>query len=191
MTTTNGGGVLGLAMALMLGATAPALAQNAAPDPHHPETAPQAGSEQDLPDAPQPGPDRGMMMMDPGMMRQMMGHGMGPGMMQPMPQGMPMQPSMMGPGTMGEDMGPEMMGQDMRGHGPMGFRIVPVMHLSTEDVQHYLEHYIERHGFQHLKVGDVRQAGDDTITADLVTEEGSLAIRLEVDPHTGLIRKFG
>jgi hypothetical protein len=149
-------------------------------------------------------------MMGPGMMGQgmgpgMMGQGMGPGMMgQGMGPGMmgqgygQMGPGMMGPGMMGQGMGPGMLGQ---GHGQMGpsygsmapgmmhgFRVVPMTRLSTEDVQAFLQHHIAMHGLQHLKVGEVKQTDENTITADVVTQEGSLALRLEVDPYTGWVK---
>jgi hypothetical protein len=141
--------------------------------------------------------------MGPGMMGPGMGQGMGQGMMQPMPGMMgqapqgPMGPGMMGPG-MTQGMGPGtmqpmpgMMGMMGAGPGAMGggWRVTSAMHLGVEDVQHYLEHFIESHELQHLTVGEVRQTDDDTITADLVTQEGSLALQLEVDRHTGLVRK--
>jgi hypothetical protein len=219
MTMTRTGSATALALALMVGAAATAVAQSATEDPHHPGTAPQAGSEPTRPGTPGSGPQG--MMIDPQvmheMMRQMMaqgmmGPGMGPGMMQQMPgmmdqgpqgqrgPGMQQMPGMMGQGMMGQ-MGPGMMQQmpgmmgqgmmgQMPGHGTMGgWRITPVMHLGVEDVQHYLEHVIEAHELQHLKIGEVRQTDDDTITADLVTQEGSLALQLEVDRHTGVVRK--
>ncbi|MCC2665008.1 MAG: hypothetical protein K0R41_3390 [Geminicoccaceae bacterium] len=200
MTMTRTGSATALALALMMGAAATAVAQSATEDPHHPGTAPQAGSEPTRPSTPGSGPQG--MMMDPQvmheMMRQMMaqgmmGPGMGPGMMQQMPGMMDQGPQgQRGPGMMQQMpgmMGQGMMGQ-MPGHGAMGgWRITPVMHLGIEDVQHYLEHVIEAHELQHLKIGEVRQTDDDTITADLVTQEGSLALQLEVDRHTGVVRK--
>jgi hypothetical protein len=147
----------------------------------------------------------GMMQQMPGMMGQMpqgqMGPGMmGPGMMQQMPGMMGQMPQdQMGPGMMGQGMMqqmPGMMSQGltgrMPGHGALGgWRVTPVMHLGVEDVQHSLEHFIEVHDFQHLKVGEVRETDDDTIAAEIVTQEGSLALQLEVDRHTGLVRRVG
>ena len=234
MTMTRTGGATALALVLMLGAAAPAAAQSATEDPHHPSTGPQAGSEPTRPGTPEPeagqpmmmnphmmhemmrqmmaqgGMGQGMMQPTPGMMGQapqapmgpgMMGPGMGQGMMQPTPGMMGQAPQgPMGPGMMGSGMGqgmmqpmPGLMGQGMTEHeaGAMaGWRITPVVHLGVEDVQHYLEHFIESHELQHLKVGEVRPTDDDTITADLVTQEGSLALQLEVDRHTGLVRKI-
>jgi hypothetical protein len=147
----------------------------------------------------------GMMQQMPGMMGQMpqgqVGPGtMGPGMMQQMPGMMGQMPQgQMGPGMMGPGMMqqmPGMMSQGltgrMPGHGALGgWRVTPVMHLGVEDVQHSLEHFIEVHDFQHLKVGEVRETDDDTIAAEIVTQEGSLALQLEVDRHTGLVRRVG
>jgi hypothetical protein len=110
---------------------------------------------------------------------------MGPGMMGPGQPGV-----MMGPGMMGQPgmMGPGMMGQPGM-MGPMGgLRVTPSMHLTTDDVRHFLEHHLTRHGFEHLKVGEVTQTDPDTISADVVTTEGSLAVRLQVDTHTGWVK---
>jgi hypothetical protein len=130
----------------------------------------------------------GQGMMDPEMMGQGM---MGPGMMGP---GM-MGPGMMGPGMMGPGMmGPGMMGPEMMRHGMMcpgmmgpgfGHRVVPQQHLSTDDVRHFFEHRLERHGNKRLTLGEVTQADDDTIMVDITTVDGSLVQRLEVDRHTG------
>jgi hypothetical protein len=111
----------------------------------------------------------------------------------PAGQGMPMQPGMMGQmghGMMGQGMGPGMMDHGM-GSGMMhGLRVVPMMHLSPDDVRAFLEHHIAAHDLQHINVGDVAQTDADTITADLVTKNGSLALRLAVDPHTGAVKNI-
>ena len=44
------------------------------------------------------------------------------------------------------------------------------------------------HGLTHLQVGEVTQTDDETITADIVTQEGSLALRLEIDAYTGFVK---
>jgi hypothetical protein len=90
--------------------------------------------------------------MDPGMMGQMSPGMMGPGMMGPGMMGQ-MGPGMMGPGMMGPRMGPGM----MMGHGMHGFRVVPMMHLSTDDVRQFLQRHISDHGLTHLQVGDVTE----------------------------------
>jgi hypothetical protein len=167
MTSFRTTGTTALALALMLGAGTTVLGQDAQ-GPQHQQHMQQAPAQQGMPM--QPG------MMGQGMMGQgMMGQGMGPGMMaQGMGQGM------MGPGMMGQ-MGPGMM---------HGLRVVPMMLLSPDDVRAFLQHHIAAHDLQHLKVGDVTQTDADTITADLVTEDGSLALRLQVDPHTGAVKSI-
>jgi hypothetical protein len=133
----------------------------------------------------QGGPMMGPGMMGQGMAPGMMGPGQAPGMMGQMGQ---MGPGMMGPGQPGVMMGPGMMGQPGM-MGPMGgLRVTPSMHLTTDDVRHFLEHHLTRHGFEHLKVGEVTQTDPDTISADVVTTEGSLAVRLQVDTHTGWVK---
>jgi hypothetical protein len=165
-----------LAFVLLLGAGNTALGQSAH-EQHHP----QQPAQQSMPM--QPG------MMGPGMMGPgMMGPGMmGPGMMGP---GM-MGPGMMGPGMMGQGMYPGMMGQmapGRMGPGVHGFRVVPMMHLSTDDVRRFLQRHISAHGLTRLEVGEVTQTDDETITADIVTREGSVALRLEIDAYTGFVK---
>jgi len=124
------------------------------------------------------------------------GYGMGPGMGE---QGM-----MMGPGQgygqgPGYGMGPGMGDQGMMGPGQgygqgpgygmgpgIGGRVVaPSKDLSADDVRHFFEHRLDMYGNKHLKVGDVKAADDDTIMAEIVTQDGSLVQRLNVDRHTG------
>ena len=40
-----------------------------------------------------------------------------------------------------------------------------------------------------LKVGEVKEADDDTIVAEIVTQDGSLVQRLKVDRHTGQMQQ--
>jgi hypothetical protein len=118
--------------------------------------------------------------MGPGMMGPgMMGQGMGPGIMGPgmMGQGM-------GPGMMGQGMGPGMMGPGMMGRG-MG--VLP-QDLSVENVQHMLEHQLAWQGNPNLKLGKVEEKDEDTIVAEIVTQDGSLVQRLQVDRHTGMMQ---
>jgi hypothetical protein len=113
---------------------------------------------------------------------------MGPGMMGPGMMGQ-MGPGMMGPGMMGPGMmGPGVMGHGMMGPGMQGFRVVPMMHLSTDDVRQFLQRHISAHGLTRPQVGEVTQTDDETITADIVTREGSLALRLEIDAYTGFVK---
>ncbi len=79
--------------------------------------------------------------------------------------------------------------RDKRGPGiggpHLGKRVVPIRHISTDDVRHYLEHRLERQGYTRLKVGPVEEKDDDTITAEIQTVDDSLVQRLEVDRHSG------
>jgi hypothetical protein len=150
-----------LAFVLLLGAGDTALGQSAH-EQHHPQQPAQQG-----------------MPMQPGMM--------GPGMMGPGMMGQ----GMMGPGMMGQGMYPGMMGQmapGRMGPGVHGFRVVPMMHLSTDDVRRFLQRHISAHGLTRLQVGEVTQTDDETITADIVTREGSVALRLEIDAYTGFVK---
>ncbi len=119
---------------------------------------------------------------------------MGPGMM----GGGMMGPGMMGPGMMGPGtMGGGMMGGGMMGGGMMGpgARTMPgdafdmgsplANDLTVEQVKHILGHRLQRLGLTRLKVGEVTEQDDDVIVAEIVTEDGSLVQRLEVDRHFG------
>ena len=118
-------------------------------------------------------------MMGPGMM----GQGMGPGMMGPCPYGQ----GMMGPGMMGQGMGPGMMGPGM---GPGSMAALP-QDLSVENVRHMLEHQLTWQGNPNLKLGKVEERDEDTIVAEIVTQDGSLVQRLQVDRHTGMMQPAG
>jgi hypothetical protein len=100
---------------------------------------------------------------------------------------------MMGHGMMGQGMGHGMMGHGMGGQGKMapgmGPRVVPIKHLSTDDVRHFLEHRLDGQGYKRLKVGPVEEKDKATIVAEVVTAEGSLVQRFEVDRHTGIIKQ--
>jgi len=123
-------------------------------------------------------------MMAPGTMGQ--GQMMGPG------QGMMGRGQMMGPGQgmmgygmmgQGQMMGP---GQGMMGQGMGRPMMQPLAQdLSAADVQHMMEHRLAWQGNPNLKVGTVQEKDDDTIVAEIVTQDGSLVQRLKVDRHTG------
>lgn len=106
----------------------------------------------------------------------MMGHGMmGRGItLQGMERGM------MGPGMMG----PSMMGP--QGTGPMP----PLREdLSANDVRHMMGHWLAWQGNPNLKLGMVEEKDDDTVVAEVVTKEGSLVQRFEIDRHTGWMQQ--
>ena len=52
-------------------------------------------------------------------------------------------------------------------------------------MRHHFEHRVARRGNKRLKVGEVKQIDDNTITADIVTVDDSLVPRLRVDLHSG------
>jgi len=120
---------------------------------------------------------------------------MGPGMMGPgygMGHGYHTGQVMMGPRYHmgpGHGMGPGMMGPGYgMGHG-YGMRQALPRDLTTEDVRHMLGHQLEWQGNPNLKLGKVEEKDEDTIVAEIVTNDGSLVDRLEVDRHTGRMRR--
>jgi hypothetical protein len=107
-----------------------------------------------------------------------------------------MGPGMMGPGMMGPGMmGPGMMGPGMMGPGTMGpgYGMGPAARsdqdLSADDVRARLEQSLAWHGNKRLKVGDVKEADDDSIIAEIVTQDGSLVNRFKVDRHSGQMQQ--
>lgn len=119
-----------------------------------------------------------------------MGH-MGPGMMEPDMYGYGMMgqigPSMMGSQMMHHGMmAPQMMGWRPRGLGPIWLYGRPQPEpLGTDDVRTMLEQRLAWHGNPRLKLGDVKESDGNTILAEIVTKDGSLVQRLEVDRKTG------
>lgn len=119
-----------------------------------------------------------MPMMGPGMMGHGMGPGMGPSMMYPNMMGWGMGPGMpMGPGMMGYGPGPRGAWQDR-------MRALP-QDLSVDDVRHMMEHQLSWQGNPNLEIGKIEEKDKDTIVAEIVTKNGSLVQRLEINRHTG------
>ena len=58
--------------------------------------------------------------------------------------------------------------------------------LTLDDVRRVLDHQVAMHGLARLKVGAVTEKDADTIMGDIVTVDGSLIQRYEVNRHTGL-----
>ncbi|WP_146193124.1 hypothetical protein [Maritimibacter sp. 55A14] len=118
--------------------------------------------------------------MGPGMM----GQGMGPGMMNPGYMGQGMGPGMMmNPGYMGQGMGPGMM---MNPRFSDQGRMQPLRNdLGADDVRHMMEHRLAWQGNPNIKLGNVEEIDEDSIVAEIVTQDGSLVQRIEVDRHTG------
>jgi hypothetical protein len=90
---------------------------------------------------------------------------------------------MMGPGMMGPGMmGPGMMGPGM--HGRYQYPTNP----TVADVKAELEQWLASMGNPRLKLGSVKARDANTIVADIVTQDGSLVQRFEVDRNTGVYR---
>ena len=98
----------------------------------------------------------------------------------------------MGPGMMGsgQGMGPGMMGPGMMGHGQMGQGMMQPLRqdLSAADVKHMMQHRLAWNGDQNVKLGKVEEKDGDTIMAEIVTKDGAVVQRVEVDRHTGQMR---
>ncbi len=62
--------------------------------------------------------------------------------------------------------------------------------LSADDVRAGIERILAWHGNERLKVGEVTEADDDTIIAEIVTLDGSLVDRFKVDRHSGLRQRI-
>jgi hypothetical protein len=132
-----------------------------------------------------PGPG---YQMGPGMMGGGYGpgYGMGPGMMGGgYGPGYGMGPGMMGgygPGY-GRGYGPGMMGGYGPGSGPGYARD---LNLSTDNVKDFLERTMRN---PNLKVGEVKEQGQDEIVATIVTKDkDALVQKLVVNRHTGFFR---
>ena len=87
-----------------------------------------------------------------------------------------------------------MMGRGMMGQGRggmMGMAAPLAEDLSIDGVRHIMEHRVAMMQNPNLKVGEIVEQDDDTITADVVTQDGSLVRRFMVDRHTGAMRPAG
>ena len=142
-------------------------------------------------------------MMAPGVQAGPMGPGMmGPGMMGQGMMGQGMQRHWLGipegrwsggPGAGPRPVDPA--GPDRRAAGYAGTEMGPVAivrplpeGLTARQVRQVFEHRLSWDGNPNLRLGEVTEADEDTITAEIVTKDGSLVRRFEVDRHTGLFR---
>ncbi|TDQ78449.1 hypothetical protein A8950_3501 [Dongia mobilis] len=188
-------------------------------DAHHPEeqqpgpTAPPAGATSP---SGMPGNMPGMGMMTPEMMQmmqRMMGQGGMPGMMGGMPdQSMPgggMGSGMMGPSMMGQmstmdgmmmcpmmrmmttgQAAKSMLGT-MENHGNLiGTPLSAPVQITEAQVRALLEQDLIRLGNPRLKLGEVAGAADGSITAEIVTLDGSLVQKLAFNRYPGLVRQI-
>ena len=111
-----------------------------------------------------------------------MGHGTGHGMDHGMGQGT-------GHGT-GQGMDHGMMMGPAHGAAPCpGSAAVTDENIDADVVRSWLDRSLEAHGNKRLKVGDVTATDDDTIVAEIVTIDGSLVQRIEVDRQTGRMQQ--
>ena len=84
-----------------------------------------------------------------------------------------------------------MMGHGMMGQMPMmgGYgrgQMQPLRRdLTAEEVKHMMEHRVDWAGNPNLKVGKITEKDADTIVAKIVTKDGSLVRKIDVDRHTG------
>lgn len=195
---------------VLIGTSGLALAQAADDDhaAHHPEaetTAPEVDSPETRMMPGMEGmitPEMMQMMM--GMMGQEMMRGGMPGMMGgmrggPMAEGLPGRGMMRG-GMMGMDgmqMGPMMRGPQgrMGGHGLGPGMLYGMPHDAPSEmrparVEAFLSHLLERHGNPRLMIGEITEAEDGSIIAEIVTVDGSLVQRLAFNRYPGLFRQI-
>jgi hypothetical protein len=101
------------------------------------------------------------------------------------------QPPMMGEGQtpmMSQGQTP-MMGRGMTGQGMSPGMMQPLAKdLSAADEQHMMEHRFASRGNPNLKGGKVVEKGGGTFVVEIVTKDGSLVERLEVDRRRGSMR---
>ena len=61
--------------------------------------------------------------------------------------------------------------------------------LTVDQVREMMEQLLAWHRNPNLKVGEIAEQDENTIVAEIVTADGSLVQRLEVDRHSGLIEQ--
>ncbi len=84
------------------------------------------------------------------------------------------------------------MGYGMMGHGMAMGHVSPHYrgqsfdrNLSPDDVRKIVDGHFAWMGHKRLRVGDVKKQDDGSLLADVNTVDGSLVMRMEVDPKTG------
>lgn len=76
-----------------------------------------------------------------------------------------------------------------RGFGPMGQRAAAIGPVDKNQAAQLLNNYVTRTGNANLKAGEVLEKGD-VFEATVVTKDGSLVERLEIDKKTGMFRRI-
>lgn len=114
-------------------------------------------------------------------------------------------PGMMGPGMMGPGMmwgygrnpgygrmygpGYGMMGPGMMWDGQQRCSNNANRNLSTADVKRNLERWLAIRGNDRLKVGEIKEADNDSIKATIVTKkENAIVQKFSIDKRTGFTR---
>lgn len=128
------------------------------------------------------GPEGGYGM-GPGMMGRGWGYGMGPGMM-----GRGMGPGMMGPGW-GYGPGPTGPGMGGPGYGYGPQYQQPQKPLEQKDAKGMLENYLQASRNPNLKLGKMEDKGQ-YFEAEIVTKNGALVDKIQVDKNTGWMRSI-
>ncbi len=172
----------------------PAVVDSAAHDAHHPaqaQAAPALGTGMPGagPSGGMPGMSGMMGMMTPEMMEMMRGmvamRGDAAGL-----SGMtmcPMMPEMMG---MASGAGPQTEGGGMGPGALYGMPEAGQEGMTPESVRAWLEQRLAWHGNPRLKIGEITATGDATITAEIVTVDGSLVQKLAFNRYPGLVRQM-
>jgi hypothetical protein len=62
--------------------------------------------------------------------------------------------------------------------------------MTPERVRAWLDRQLAWHGNPRLKIGQIVSAGEDTITAEIVTVDGSLVQKLAFNRYPGLVRQI-
>ncbi len=81
-----------------------------------------------------------------------------------------------------------MMGPGMMGTAPGYGMPQQAEPMSADDVTKMFEQHLAWMGNPNLKVGSIAEKDADTVTVEIVTQDGSLVQRYEVDRRTGFSR---
>ncbi|WP_143149138.1 hypothetical protein [Hyphomicrobium sp. CS1BSMeth3] len=184
-----------LAGLLSIGIAISAVAQTATQDhdAHHPgeaQSAPQSATSDKAPPAGAKEKMPGMMgTMPPEMMQRMMpGRGGMPGMMGQ--GGMPMESGMMTCPMMGDRAAAGMQGMTDGAAVLYGVPRGAQKEMTPERVRTFLDQRLTQHGNRRLKIGEIATAADGSITAEIVTVDGSLVQKLAFNRYPGLVRQI-
>ncbi len=94
----------------------------------------------------------------------------------------------MGAGMMGSGMGPAMMGANGAPCPGLAAANASGDPLTIEDARKTVEQRLEWSGNDRLKVGTVEAKDDNTFSAEIVTVDGSLVEKFEINRKTGFMQ---